>query len=62
MPKRPNPEWIDHDNSEWTAQDMTRARPAKDVLLGLLGAKAAKALLSPRGHPPAQAAKHPNTP
>ncbi len=57
MPKRPNPESIDHDNPEWTAQDMARARPAKDVLPELFGAKAAKVMLRPRGRPPAEVVK-----
>lgn len=57
MPKRPNPELIDHDNPEWTAQDMARARPAMDVLPELFGTKAAKTMLRPRGRPRAEVVK-----
>jgi uncharacterized protein (DUF4415 family) len=57
MPKPPNPELIDHDNPEWTEQDMARARPAKDVLPELFGTKAAKTMLRPRGRPPAEVVK-----
>ena len=32
MRKRPNPEKIDDENPEWTAEDFRRARPAFDVL------------------------------
>ncbi len=57
MPKRPNPELIDRDNPEWTAQDMARARPAKDVLPELFGTKAANTMLRPRGRPRAEVVK-----
>jgi uncharacterized protein (DUF4415 family) len=57
MPKRPNPELMDSDNPECTAQDMARARPAKDVLPELFGAKAAKVMLRPRGRPRAEVVK-----
>ena len=40
MRKRPNPELIDDENPEWTAQDIARARPAREVLPGLFGKKA----------------------
>ncbi|MDR0780259.1 MAG: BrnA antitoxin family protein [Pseudomonadales bacterium] len=32
MSKKPNPELIDGDNPEWTAEDFRKARPAKEVL------------------------------
>ena len=46
MAKRPNPELIDDDNPEWTAQDIAHARPASEVLPQLFGANAAKAMQS----------------
>ena len=57
MTKRPNPELIDDDNPEWTAQDLARARPAREVLPELFGAQAVKAMLKPRGRPPAEVVK-----
>ncbi len=36
---------LDVDNPEWTPEDMAKARPAADVLPGLIGAKAADELL-----------------
>ena len=57
MAKRPNPESTDDDNPEWTAKDVARARPAKDVLPELFGAQTAKAMLKPRGRPHAQVVK-----
>ena len=57
MAKRPNPELIDDDNPEWTAREIARARPAGEVLPRLFGAKAAKAMLKPRGRPPAEVVK-----
>jgi len=36
---------LDVDNPEWTPEDMAKARPAADVLPGLIGAKAAAELL-----------------
>ncbi len=35
----------DVDNPEWTPEDMAKARPAADVLPGLIGAKATDELL-----------------
>jgi uncharacterized protein (DUF4415 family) len=57
MAKRPNPELLDDDNPEWTAKDVSRALPARDVLPQLFGAQAAKAMLKPRGRPPAEIVK-----
>ncbi len=43
----------DVDNPEWTPEDMAKARPAADVLPGLIGAKAADELLRRgKGRPP----------
>jgi uncharacterized protein (DUF4415 family) len=57
MAKRPNPELVDDDNPEWTAKDVARARPARGVLPELFGAQTAKAMLKPRGRPPAEVVK-----
>ena len=57
MAKRPNPELVDEDNPEWTAQEIARARPASEVLPRLFGAKAAKDMPKPRGRPPAEVVK-----
>ncbi len=57
MARRPNPELVDNDNPEWTAKDVARARPARDVLPELFGTHAAKAMLKPRGRPPAEVVK-----
>jgi uncharacterized protein (DUF4415 family) len=57
MAKRPNPELLDNDNPEWTATDIARARPARDVLPELFGAQTAKTMLKPRGRPPAEVVK-----
>lgn len=57
MRKRLNPELIDDDNPEWTAQDLAHARPAREVLPELFGSQTAKAMLKPRGRPPAEVVK-----
>ena len=57
MAKRPNPELIDDDNPEWTAQEIARARPASEVLPKLFSANATKAMLKPRGRPHAEVVK-----
>jgi len=36
---------LDVDNPEWTPEDMAKARPAAEVLPGLIGVKAADELL-----------------
>jgi uncharacterized protein (DUF4415 family) len=51
MRKKPNPELIDDDNPEWTAEDLASARPASEVLPHLFGAKLAQEMLRPRGRP-----------
>ena len=51
MTKKPNPELIDEDNPEWTAEDISRARPASEVLPELFGNKLAQDMLKPRGRP-----------
>lgn len=52
MPRKPNPELIDDDAPEATDEWFQKARPARDVLPGLVGASAAQELLKPkRGRP-----------
>ena len=50
MPKKPNPERLDEDNPAWTAADLAKARPASEVLPGLLGAEVAKRLPNVKQH------------
>jgi uncharacterized protein (DUF4415 family) len=59
MKKRPNPELVDQDNPEFTAADFARARPARDVLPELFGAKVASEALKPRGRPKLAQIKQP---
>jgi uncharacterized protein (DUF4415 family) len=51
MSKKPNPELLDDENPEWTAEDFAKARPANEVLPQLFGEKVAKEMLKPRGRP-----------
>jgi len=52
MPRKPNLELIDDDAPEATDEWFQKARPARDVLPGLVGARAAQELLKPkRGRP-----------
>lgn len=48
MPRKPNPELIDDDIPEATNEWFKKARPARDVLPGLLGKAAAEEALKPR--------------
>jgi uncharacterized protein (DUF4415 family) len=50
MPRKPNPELMDQTASEATDDWFARARPAKDVLPGLLGDAAAREMLKPKEH------------
>ena len=59
MKKRPNPELVDQENPEFTASDFARAKPARDVLPELFGAKAASEALKPRGRPKLAQVKQP---
>ena len=53
MPRKPNPELIDQISPEATDEWFDRARPAKEVLPGLLGEAIAQEMLKPkRGRPP----------
>ncbi len=51
MSKKPNPELLDDENPEWTAEDFAKARPASEMLPQLFGEKVAKKMLKPRGRP-----------
>jgi uncharacterized protein (DUF4415 family) len=52
MPRKPNPELLDNEAPEATKEWFAKARPASDMLEGLFGADAAKAMLKPkRGRP-----------
>ena len=51
MSKKPNPEKLDDENPEWTAENFAKARPASEVLPELFGVKVAKEMLKPRGRP-----------
>jgi hypothetical protein len=42
---KPDPEHIDEENPEWTREDMAKARPASEVLPGLIGQKATDELM-----------------
>ena len=48
-----DPERSDKDNPEWTRADLAKARPASEVLPGLIGVKATDELLRRgKGRPP----------
>lgn len=52
MTRKPNPELMDQDAPEASQEWFVKARPASEVLPGLLGDAAAKAMLKPkRGRP-----------
>lgn len=53
MPRKPNPELTGDEAPEANTDRFKRARPARDVLPGLAGRKAAATLLEPKlGRPP----------
>lgn len=50
--RKPNPELLDEENPEWTAEDFRRAKTAAEVLPELFGKQNAAAMLRPkRGRP-----------
>jgi uncharacterized protein (DUF4415 family) len=51
MKKRLKPERSSRDNPEWTAKMIAEARPAKEVLPKIFGARTAARMLKPRGRP-----------
>ena len=53
MPRKAKPDLIDDESPEAGAEWFARARPAAEVLPGLVGPDAARAMLKPkRGRPP----------
>ena len=46
--QQPQPDLIDDDSPEWTAEDFARARPASEVIRELFPKDVADALLAPR--------------
>ncbi len=57
MPRKPDPERLDEESPELTAEWFAKAKPAGAVLPGLVGADRAQDLLKPRGRPPLAAPK-----
>jgi uncharacterized protein (DUF4415 family) len=51
MKKRSKSEKAVRDNPEWTMEMITKARPAKEVLPKIFGARTAATMLKPRGRP-----------
>jgi len=54
MRKKPNPELLDDENPQWSAEDVANARPASEVLPHIFGQRVAKEMLKPRGRPPVE--------
>ena len=57
MKKPSSPKKTRSENPQWTAAMIARARPAKEVLPKLFGARTAAAMLKPRGRPKSSDAK-----
>lgn len=55
MPRTPNPERIDDDAPEATAEWFAKARPASEVLADLWGTQVAQEMLKPKRDRPALA-------
>ncbi len=56
--RKPSPSRPNANNPEWTREDLAKARPAAEVLPGLIGAKATEELLGRgKGRPPKAARK-----
>ena len=51
MKKKPNPELVDNENPEWTAEQIANARPAREVLPQIFDAQVAQEMLKPRSSP-----------
>jgi uncharacterized protein (DUF4415 family) len=52
-----HPHKLDTDNPAWTAEDLSNARPASEVLTQLFSPERAQSLLPPRGRPKADVTK-----
>ncbi len=50
---QPDPEMVDDDNPEWTAEDFSKARSARELLPDQFGAQMAETMLKQHGHPKA---------
>jgi uncharacterized protein (DUF4415 family) len=57
LKKRPNPDKTSRDNPEWTTAMLAKARPAREVLPKIFGARTAAAMLKPRGRPKSSESK-----
>jgi uncharacterized protein (DUF4415 family) len=57
MKKRRNPRTTSRVNPEWTKAMIAKARPAREVLPKIFGARTAAAMLRPRGRPKSPDAK-----
>jgi uncharacterized protein (DUF4415 family) len=51
MKQQTKPRKTNRENPEWTLAMIAKARPAREVLPKLFGARAAAAMLKPRGRP-----------
>jgi len=51
MKKRSKPEKSSPDNPQWTSEMFAMARPARELLPKIFGARTAAAMLKPRGRP-----------
>ena len=51
MKKQPKPKKTIRENPEWTTAMIAKARPAREVLPKIFGARTAAAMLKPRGRP-----------
>ena len=51
MKNQSKPKKADRQNPEWTAAMIAKARPAREVLPKIFGARTAAAMLKPRGRP-----------
>lgn len=57
MKKQSKIKKANHENPEWTAAMIANARPAREVLPKIFGARAAAAMLKPRGRPKSSESK-----
>jgi uncharacterized protein (DUF4415 family) len=57
MKTQPKPKKSQRANPEWTAAMIANARPAREVLPKIFGARTAAAMLKPRGRPKSSESK-----